>query len=133
MLATTSFPVPLSPVIMTLLSLRLTTFTKSKMARIRGLWPTTTWSMENGVGALMMASRLDEWLDDLQLLELLDLLSQRHLDAHVERHVRARATRAHPRQPHPGVVAAHVDQLNVAAVGLHQRPDPIEHRFNSLP
>jgi hypothetical protein len=31
----------------TLLSLRLTTFTKSKIARMRELWPTTTWSIEN--------------------------------------------------------------------------------------
>ena len=47
MLAMTSLPVPLSPVMMTLLSLLLTTFTKSKMARIRELWPTMTWSREN--------------------------------------------------------------------------------------
>ena len=37
MLAITSLPVPLSPVMITLLSLRLTTLTKSKIARIRGL------------------------------------------------------------------------------------------------
>jgi hypothetical protein len=50
MLAMTSLPVPLSPVMITLLSLRLTTFTKSKIARIRGLWPTTTLSSEKWVG-----------------------------------------------------------------------------------
>src|SRR6185369_2776636 len=132
MLAITSLPVPLSPVMMTLLSLRLTTFTKSKIARIRGLCPTTTWSIENCVGALMMASRLGEWLNDLQLFKLLDLFPQRHLDAHVERHVRTWATRTHPGQAHHGVVAAHVDELDVAAVGLHQRPDPIEHCLNSF-
>src|SRR4249919_3901172 len=98
MLATTSLPVPLSPVMMTLLSLRLTTFTKSKIARIRGLWPTTTWSMENCVGALMMASGSQDWLHNLQLFELLDLFPQRHLDTHVERHMRARATRTHAGQ-----------------------------------
>ena len=52
--------------------------------------------MENGVGALMMASRLDEWLDDLQLLELLDLLSQRHLDAHETDFETASPVQEHP-------------------------------------
>ena len=42
MFAITSLPVPLSPVMITLLSLLLTTFTKSKIARMRELWPTTT-------------------------------------------------------------------------------------------
>ena len=45
------------------------------------------------------------------LLELPDLLAQRHLDAHVERHVRARAAGAHARQPHLRAVALHLEQL----------------------
>ena len=46
-LAITSLPVPLSPVMSTVLSLLLTTLTKSNTARIRALWPTTTESIEN--------------------------------------------------------------------------------------
>src|SRR3954447_9729434 len=132
MLATTSLPVPLSPVMMTLLSLRLTTLTKSKIARIRGLWPTTTWSTENCVGALMMVHRGDDGLDNLQLLEILDLFTKRHLDPHVQRHMRARASRTHSRQTHICVVARDADEFNVTAVSLHQRADSCEHGFHTL-
>ena len=88
----TSLPVPLSPVMMTLLSLRLTTLTKSKIARIRGLCPTTTWSIEKWTGVLMMALGLmndGSNLDDLEFFELPDFLPQRHLNPHVQREVRA--------------------------------------------
>src|SRR5574338_406422 len=121
----TSLPVPLSPVMITLLSLRLTTLTKSKIARIRALWPTTMLSNENCSGAFI-ARPSEEVLQDLQLLEFLDFLAQRHLDTHVERHVGARASRAHAGQPHARAVAVHLDELDVAAVCLHHGPDPIQ-------
>src|SRR5262245_45780759 len=157
----TSLPVPLSPVMMTLLSLRLTTFTKSKIARMRGLWPTTISSRENCPGTLMASF---SWCSrgptparsraavrsaaalgapapfrlpvsvvrslDCELFELLDLISEGHLDAHVERHVCARATRAHAGQPHARAVAVDFHQLDVSAVRLHHRPDAIQHAFD---
>ena len=75
-LAMTSLPVPLSPMMITLLSLRLTTLAKSKMARIRGLRPTTTSSRENWAWRAHAASSNDQ-----ELFELGDLAPQRPLDA----------------------------------------------------
>src|SRR3972149_2953004 len=123
-LAMTSLPVPLSPVTSTLEWLSLMTRTKSNTARMRALRPTTTSSSGKAFVACLDASS-----DDLQLLELPNLLAQGHLDAHVERHVRARASGAHPGQPDLGAVALDLEQLDVATVGLQEGTDPLEHSF----
>src|SRR3989338_10920442 len=103
------------------------TRTKSNTARMRALRPTTTSSSEKAVVACIDASS-----DDLQLLELPNLLAQGHLDAHVERHVRARASGAHPGQPDLGVVALNLEQLDVATVGLQEGTDPLEDGFHAF-
>src|SRR5262249_59242293 len=67
-----------------------------------------------------------------QGLELRELFAQRHFDAQVQRHVCARATGAHPGQLHVRAVAVDRDDLDVAAVGLEQRPDAIQHVLDLL-
>src|SRR6266545_5408566 len=121
--AVTSLPVPLSPVISTVLSLLPITRRNSNTARIRALRPTT---MESSMGAVMAASH------HAQGLEFRNLFAKGGLDAEIEGHVRARAPGAHPGQLDVRRIPGDVHQLDVAAVGLHEWPDSIQHRFDSL-
>jgi len=50
--------------------------------------------------------------------ELGNLVAERGLDAHVERHVGGRATGTHAGQPDSGRIAFHPYELDIAAVGL---------------
>src|SRR6187200_399977 len=108
----------------TVLSLLPMTRRNSKTARIRALRPTTTESSDN-VAAVIA-------LHQTQRFELRQLVTQRALDAEVERHVRARATGAHPGQLDVHRVAVHSDHFDVAAIGLQERPDSTEHRFHAF-
>src|SRR5262249_24889442 len=93
--------------------------------RIRALCPTTTESMEIGAGVMAISEQPER-------LELGDLFAQRRLDAEIERHVRARTAGAHAGQLHVRRVSVDLDELDVAAVGLHERPDPMEDGFHTL-
>src|SRR5215471_3475676 len=107
--AVTSLPVPLSPVMSTVLSLLPITRRNSKTARIRALRPTTTESIERTAGGMGTS-------DQAQRFELGDLLAERRLDAQIQRHVRAGAAGAHAGELHVGRIARHLDELDVAAV-----------------
>src|SRR4051795_6192700 len=123
--AVTSLPVPLSPVTSTVLSLLPMTRRNSNTARIRALRLTTIESMAAG-GGVVIASPQPEGL------ELGHLLTQRGLDAKIEGHVRAGTAGAHAGQPHISRIALDLQQLDVAAVGLHERTHPREHRFDAF-
>src|SRR5689334_7711890 len=122
--AVTSLPVPLSPVMSTVLSLLPMTRRNSKTARIRALRPTTTPSSASA--AVMGASK------QMECFEFRDLFTQGGLDAHVKSHLRARAPGAHPLQPHARGIALDLHELDIASVGLHERPDPRQHRFHAF-
>src|SRR6201997_218136 len=93
--AATSLPVPLSPVISTVLSLLPITRRNSKTARIRALRPTTTESIEtSGWGIMAVPS------EKTQCLEFGNFLPKCDFDADVQRHQRARAPCTHAREPH---------------------------------
>jgi hypothetical protein len=81
-------------------------------------------------------ARIAEVIDgpspDDQRFELGDLLTQRMFDPQVQGHVRAGTSGAHPGQPHFGRIARHIEQLDIAAIGLHERTNPIEHRVDAL-
>src|ERR1043165_6379460 len=81
----------------------------SKTARIRALRPTTT-------DTIVRASGIMKSSEQSQRFELRNLLPERRLDAEVQRHVRARTTRAHAGHFHVGGIAVHVHELDVAAV-----------------
>src|SRR5919197_3811974 len=123
--AVTSLPGPLSPVMSTVLSLLVMTRRNSNTARIRALWPTTTDSVETGAGAIVTS-------EQPEVLEPRDLFSQRRFDAEIQRHVRARTAGAHACQLHVCRIAVDVDELDVAAVGLHERTYPIQHGFHTF-
>src|ERR1043165_7305988 len=123
--AVTSLPVPLSPVTRTVLSLLPITRRNSNTARIRALRPTTTESMDRTTGVIATS-------DQTQRLELRDFLAQRRFDAEIQRHVRARASGAHAGELDVCRIAVERHQLDVAAVGLHERPHPTEHRFDAF-
>src|SRR4051794_32481394 len=123
--AVTSLPVPLSPVTSTVLSLLPMTRRNSNTARIRALRPTTTESMAATVGVVIASPQPEG-------LELGHLLAQRRLDAEIEGHVRAGTAGAHAGQPHSGRIALDLQQLDVAAVGLHEGTHPREHRFDAF-
>src|SRR4051812_7802934 len=123
--AVTSLPVPLSPVISTVLSLLPMTRRNSNTARIRALCPTTMPSMIRGAGVITASHQP-------QRLEFRDLVAQRGLDAKVQGHVRARAAGAHAGQLDAGGVLGHVDQFDVAAIGLQERTHPRQDRFDPL-
>src|SRR5476649_2073045 len=118
--AVTSLPVPLSPVMSTVLSLFPMTRRNSNTARIRALLPTTTESIES-IAGVMAASH------NPQGVELGNLFAQRGFDAEVQRHVCARTAGAHAGQPDVGGVAGDADDFDVAAVGLHEGADPAQH------
>src|SRR5262245_57413345 len=95
--AVTSLPVPLSPVIRTLLSLWPITRRYSNTAFSRALLPMTSDSMLTmwpGMFEVMAASR------HLQGVEFRNLAANGRLDAVMERHVRGRTTGAHSDQAH---------------------------------
>src|SRR5579871_486554 len=121
--AVTSLPVPLSPVMSTVLSLFAMTRRNSKTARMRVLRPMTTESMETGAGVMDASS------EQPQVFELGDLFAKGRFDAEVQRHVRARTAGAHARQLHICRITGDVEQLDVAPIRLHERPNPIQHRF----
>src|SRR5262245_33781356 len=102
--AVTSLPVPLSPLMSTVLSLGPMTRRNSKTARIRGLRLTIRASI---IRASHQPKRA----------ELGDGVAKRGFDAEVERHLRARTGRAHARQSHVRGIPRHLDELDVAAVG----------------
>src|SRR5471032_3244496 len=112
--AVTSLPVPLSPM----------TRRNSNTARIRALRPTTMESKVTRVEVVMASSAQP------QGFELRHLLAKRRLYSEIQRHVRAWTAGAHARQPHVGGVPVDVQQLDIAAVGLHERPNSREHRFD---
>src|SRR6266567_3673354 len=103
--AVTSLPVPLSPVISTVLSLLPITRRNSNTARIRALRPTTIESIDRTTGVMATSNQA-------QRFELRNLFAERRLDAQIEGHVRARTAGAHAGQFYVGRVAVHVDQLD---------------------
>src|SRR4051812_20022925 len=117
--AVTSLPVPLSPVIRTVLSLLPITRRNSNTARIRALRPTTTESIERAAGVIATSHQA-------QRLELRNLFAERRLDAQIEGHVCARTAGAHARQLHVRGIAFDGDELDVAAVRLQKRADTTE-------
>src|SRR6185295_12609453 len=119
--AVTSLPVPLSPVTSTVLSLFPMTRRNSKTARIRALRPTTTESMVASVEEVMASSAQPKGF------EFRHLLAERRLHAEIQRHVSARAAGAHAREPHVCRVPVDVQQLDVAAVRLHERAHSRQH------
>src|SRR5262249_31668461 len=123
--AVTSLPVPLSPVMSTVLSLLPMTRRNSNTARIRALRPTTTESIVSAVGVMASSNQA-------QRLELGNLFAQGGLDAEVQRHVGARTAGAHAGQLHVGGIAVDRNQLDVAAVGLEERADATEHGFHAF-
>src|SRR5207249_461491 len=123
--AVTSLPVPLSPVMRTVLSLLPMTRRNSNTARMRALLPTTTESIESAAGVMTSS-------DEAKRVELRHLLAERRFDAEIQRHVGARTAGAHAGQLDVGGIAGHVDQLDVAAIGLQERPYAFEHRFDSF-
>src|SRR5436190_8541723 len=123
--AVTSLPVPLSPVISTVLSLLPITRRNSNTARIRALRPTTTESIVRAAGVMGSSNQA-------QRFELRNLLAERRLDAEIEGHVRARAAGAHAGQFHVRGIAFDGNELDVAAVRLDARADAIEHRLNAF-
>jgi len=50
--------------------------------------------------------------------ELGNLVAERGLDTHVERHVRGRTTGTHAGQPYSGRISFDPHELDIAAVGL---------------
>src|SRR5262245_53219325 len=123
--AVTSLPVPLSPVISTVLSLCPMTRRNSKTARMRALSPTTTESIVRAVGVM---GRLES--DQAKGLEFGNLFAERRFDAEIQRHVRAGTARAHAGQANLGAVAVDADDLDVAPVGLQKWTHATEHRFD---
>src|SRR5215831_4547059 len=127
--AVTSLPVPLSPVMSTVLSLLPMTRRYSKTAFIRALLPTTSDSivtMLPGICEVMAASR------HLQGIEFRNLNANRSLDAVVQRHVGRGTAGAHAGQTHRRRSALDSDQLDVTAVGLEKRTDAIKDSLNSF-
>ena len=95
--AVTSLPVPLSPVIRTVLSLGPITRRYSKTAFMRALLPTTSDSMLTmlpGMFEVMAASR------HLQGVEFRNLAANGRLDAVMQRHVRRGTTSANSDETH---------------------------------
>src|SRR5215472_4002632 len=128
--AVTSLPVPLSPVMRTVLSLLPMTRRYSNTAFIRALLPTTSDSIVTtlpGICEVMAPSR------HLQCVEFRNLDANGGLDAVVQRHVGRRTAGAHARQPHGRRSAFDGDQLDVTAVGLQKRTDAVEDSLNSFP
>src|SRR5918993_1846317 len=125
--AVISLPVPLSPMMSTVLSLLPMTRRNSKTARIRGLLPITTESIVICCEATIAAPS-----DETERLELRNLLANRRLDADVQRHMSAWTTGAHAGEPNIGGIAADPQELDVPAVGLEERPDPVQHVLNPL-
>jgi hypothetical protein len=120
--AVTSLPVPLSPLISTVLSLFWITRRNSNTARMRPLAPTTTES--DGIVGIMTASH------DSERLEFRDGFAERRLHAEMQRHVGARTARAHASQPDVGGVAVDADDDDVAAIRLKERPHEADHGFH---
>src|SRR5687768_9473761 len=123
----TSLPVPLSPVMSTVLSLPEITRRKSKTARILTLRPTTTVSLDIGRFGAMRASI------DVKRFEIRHLIAQRRLDAQMQRHVSARAANAHAGEANACAVPHDVEELDIAAIRLHEGPQPLEHGFHAFP
>ena len=69
---------------------------------------------------------------DAQRVEFGDRLAQCRLDADVQRHMRARAPGAHPRQPDRRRIPLHSDQFDIAPVSVEVRAHPIEHSLNAF-
>src|SRR5215470_1590648 len=127
--AVTSLPVPLSPVMSTVLSLLPMTRRYSNTAFIRALLPTTSDSIVTtlpGICEVMASSR------DLQGVEFRNLHANSRLHAVVQRHVGGRTARAHARQTHRRRSAVDRDQLDIAAVGLQKGTDAVEDCLNSF-
>src|SRR5262245_55929029 len=123
--AVTSLPVPLSPVMSTVLSLFPITRRNSNTARMRALLPTTTESSDRFPG--IMASSHQP-----QGFEFGQFFPQRGLDTEIQRHVRAGAAGAHAGQPHACGIAFDFHHLDVAAVCLQKRPDATQNGFDAL-
>src|SRR5262245_20525828 len=123
--AVTSLPVPLSPVISTVLSLSPITRKNSKTARLRALLPTTRFSITFDVESVMIVTSRNA-----QRVELGYLFAQRRLDADVQRHVRRRTIRADAGQSNSGRISFHCHEFDIAAIGAQERPDAIEHGCN---
>src|SRR6187399_1261172 len=111
----TSLPVPLSPVMSTVLSLPVITRRKSKTARILALQPTTTVSLAIGRFGVMTRTSID-----VKRFEVRHLVAQSRLDAQVQRHMSARAAGAHAGEANPRAISHDVEKLDVAAVRLHE-------------
>src|SRR6185503_2814894 len=122
--AVTSLPVPLSPVISTVLSLFWITRRNSNTARIRPLAPTTIESDGIVKVGVMTASHHSE------RFEFRDGIAQRRLHPEVQRHVGARAAGADASQPDVGGVAMDTDNDDVAAIRLEVGPHSADHGFH---
>src|SRR5919204_2900500 len=107
--AVTSLPVPLSPVMRTVLSLLPMTRRNSNTARMRALLPTTSDSIVTGTWACIVitASR------DLKRVELGNLGADGGFDAVVQRHVRRRTAGTHAGEADRGRPAFDRDELDV--------------------
>src|SRR6185503_15870975 len=127
-MAMTSLPVPLSPVMSTVLSLPEITRRKSKTARILVLRPTTTVSLDIGRFGVMGRASID-----VECFEVRQLVAQRRLDAQMQRHVSARAADAHAGEANARAIPHDVEELDVAAIRLQERPHPLEHGFHTFP
>ena len=68
--------------------------------------------------------------DQAERFELRNLFTERRLDAQIQRHVRARTPGAHPGELHVTGIAVDRHELDVAAVGLHERSHSVEDRLN---
>src|SRR6185436_13492176 len=120
--AVTSLPVPLSPVMSTVLSLSWMTRRNSNTARMRLLAPTTIES--GGSAEVMIASH------NSKRLELGDRVPQRRGHADLQRHLGTGAPRAGAKQSHVDGVSADADDDDVAAVRLQEGPHALEHAFD---
>jgi hypothetical protein len=70
--------------------------------------------------------------NELQFLEVFDFRAQHPFDSHVQRQVRTRTSRAHADESHAGDLALHLDEFDVAAIGLHHGSYALQYRFYSL-
>jgi hypothetical protein len=67
-----------------------------------------------------------------QRVKIRDFLAQRGLDADVQRHMRARAPGAHPRQPDSRRIPIYGDEFDIAPISLEVRPHTVEDSLNTF-
>src|SRR5712691_3011753 len=123
--AVTSLPVPLSPVMRTVLSLLPITRRNSNTARMRALLPTTIESIGSITGVMAGS-------DHPQRFEFGDFLPKCGFNAEIQRHVRARASGTQAGELDVGRIAVDINEEDVAAVRVHERTHAVEDRFHAF-